>query len=103
MTIFVASCGAGKTACHIFKGGESQCIAIEGQKKRFVNIKVRLGFKKILHVNYFTSSAKENCQIFPVFHLIDPMNARSAPPASFYNRSHCTSLPSCIYLASSLH
>lgn len=67
MTIFVASCGAGKTACHIFKGGESQCIDIEGQKKCFVNIKVRLGFKKYCMWTTSHLMLKKTARLFQYF------------------------------------
>lgn len=60
-------------------------LAMNGQKKGIVNIKVRLDFKntarEILHT--LLSYAIEHSQAFSVFHLIDPMNGRSASPTSF--------------------
>lgn len=65
-----------------------------GQRKGFVNIKHNLVLLintmsdrlkntayEILHITH--TYLKENSQTFPVFHLIDPMNAWSAPPISF--------------------
>lgn len=65
----------------------------DGQRKGFVNIKHNLVLLntmsdrlkntayEILHITH--TYLKENSQTFPVFHLIDPMNAWSAPPISF--------------------
>lgn len=56
-----------------------------GREKGFVNIKHNLdllinAMSETLH--FFTSHSQRNSQTFPVFHLIDPMNAWSAPPSS---------------------
>lgn len=69
-------------------------ICHDGHRKGFVNIKYNLDLLintmsdrlkdtayEILHITH--AYLKENSQTFPVFHLIDPMNAWSAPPTSF--------------------
>lgn len=82
------------------------------EEKGFVNINARGGIQntacEVLHILLPYAEEKErkekkNCRTFPVFHLDEPASARGAPTNRPHNSSHCTSLPSCIYLASSLH
>lgn len=71
-------------------------VCRRGAEKKPSKALKKIRSSKILHVKIFKSHLLKSARPFCVSHPTEPVNAWTAPPNWLHNRSHCTSLPSCI-------